>query len=153
MQEEWKTVCQNLVETGFFESAGRPKTLKAIQRVLEKIPTDELRSLKNKVSVIFAPALSIDGQVFSLKKPSASTNEQKQKEQERVLIYLSPEIKHRSQKRIESIVAHEFAHALLHAPNALEGWFIKQEADQKVHSWGFKVAYPKERYHDKLEER
>ena len=130
-----------LVETGFFASAGRPKTLKAIQRVLEKMPADELQSLKDKVSIILAPAPGIVGQVFPCQGSSASTGEQAENQQ-RVLVYLSPAIERFSQRRIESIVAHEFAHALLHAPSALEGWFIEQQADKKVQSWGFKVAYP-----------
>lgn len=132
----------NLVETGFFASAGRPKTLKAIQRVKEKMTADELKSLKDKVSIILAPAPGIVGQVFLCKRPSTATSEQAENQQQRVLVYLSPRIERFSQMRIESIVAHEFAHALLHAPSALEGWFIEQQADQKVRSWGFKVAYP-----------
>lgn len=132
----------DLVETGFFASAGRPKTLKAIQRVMEKMTADELKSLKDKVSIIFAPAPGIVGQVFLCQRSSAATSEQAENQQQRVLVYLSPRIERLSQRRIESIVAHEFAHALLHAPSALEGWFIEQQADQKVQSWGFKVAYP-----------
>ena len=141
-QEDWRATCHNLVETGFFDSAGRPKTLKAIRRVMEKIPADELECLKDKVSIIFAPAPGMDGQVFPLEKSLTSTSQQEKNEQRQALVYLSPEIERLSQRRIESIVAHEFAHALLHAPTALEGWFIEQEADQKVRSWGFKVAYP-----------
>ena len=133
---------RDLVETGFFASAGRPKTLKAIQRVMEKMTADELKSLKDKVSIIFAPAPGIVGQVFLCQRSSAATSEQAENQQQRVLVYLSPRIERLSQRRIESIVAHEFAHALLHAPSALEGWFIEQQADQKVQSWGFKVAYP-----------
>ena len=144
--EEWRTISHNLVETGFFEPAGRPKTLKAIRRVIEKMPADELESLKNKVLIIFAPAPGMDGQVLPLKGKSASISEQEESQQQRVLVYLSPEIERYSQRRIESIVAHEFAHALLHAPSALEGWFIEPEADQKVQSWGFKAAYPEDQY-------
>ena len=132
----------DLVETGFFASAGRPKTLKAIRRVMEKMPADELKCLKDKVSIILAPAPEIVGQVFLCQRSSAATSGQAENQQQRVLVYLSPRIERLSQRRIESIVAHEFAHALLHAPSALEGWFIEQQADQKVQSWGFKVAYP-----------
>jgi len=131
----------NLVETGFFASAGRLKTLKAIQRVMEKMSADELKSLKDKVSIIFAPAPGIVGQVFPCRGSSGAARGQGENQQ-LVLVYLSPGIERLSQKRIESIVAHEFAHALLHAPSALEGWFIEQQADQKVRSWGFEVVYP-----------
>ena len=132
----------DLVETGFFASAGRPKTLKAIQRVMEKMTADELKSLKDKVSIVFAPAPGIVGQVFLCQRSSAATSGQAENQQQPVLVYLSPRIERLSQRRIESIVAHEFAHALLHAPSGLEGWFIEQQADQKVQSWGFKVAHP-----------
>ena len=109
---------------------------------MEKMPADELECLKDKVSIIFAPAPGMDGQVFPLKGSLNPTSQQEKNKKQQALVYLSPEIERLSQKRIESIVAHEFAHALLHAPAALEGWFIEQEADQKVRSWGFKVAYP-----------
>jgi hypothetical protein len=140
-QEDWRAICYNLVETGFFDSTGRPKTLKAIRRVMEKMPADELECLKDKVSIIFAPAPGMDGQVFPLKESLTSSRRPEKVKKRHVLVYLSPGIERLSQRRIESIVAHEFAHALLHAPAALEGWFIEQEADQKVRSWGFKVAY------------
>ncbi len=146
-QEDWRNIYHNLVETGFFNSAGRPNTLKAIRRVMEKMPADELECLKDKVSIIFAPVPGMDGQVFSLKEAPLSSNEPVKRRRRQVLVYLSPEIERLSQRRIESIVAHEFAHALLHAPAALEGWFIEQEADQKVRSWGFKVAYPDHQNH------
>lgn len=141
-QEDWRAICHNLVETGFFDSAGRPRTLKAIRRVMEKMPAGELECLKDKVSIIFAPATGMDGQVFPLEAPLTPSRQPKKAKKRHVLVYLSPEIERLSQRRIESIVAHEFAHALLHAPAALEGWFIEQEADQKVRSWGFRVAYP-----------
>lgn len=141
-QEDWRAICHNLVETGFFDSAGRPRTLKAIRRVMEKMPAGELECLKDKVSIIFAPAPCMDGQVFPLEEPLTPSRQPKKAKKCHVLVYLSPEIERLSQRRIESIVAHEFAHALLHAPAALEGWFIEQEADQKVRSWGFRVAYP-----------
>jgi hypothetical protein len=141
-QEDWRVICHNLVETGFFDAMGRPKTLKAIRRVMEEMPTDELESLKDKVSIIFAPAPGMDGQVFRLKEPLTPTSQPGKANKRHILVYLSPEIERLSQRRIESIVAHEFAHALLHAPAALEGWFIEQEADKKAESWGFRVAYP-----------
>ena len=141
-QEDWRAICHNLVETGFFDSSGRPKTLKAIRRVMEKMPAEEPERLKDKIALIFAPAPGMDGQVFPLKEPLTPTSQSPRIKQRQALVYLSPEIERLSQKRIESIVAHEFAHALLHAPATLEGWFIEQEADRKVRSWGFRVAYP-----------
>jgi hypothetical protein len=84
----------------------------------------------------------MEGQVFPLKessKPGGAGEEQQ------VLIYLAAAIERLSQRRIESVVAHEFAHALLHAPGSLEGWFIEPEADLKVRSWGFQVIYPDSR--------
>lgn len=136
-EEEWGTICRQLVEAGFFDPAGRPRTLKAIRRVMEKMSPAELASLKDKVSVIFAPAPGMNGQVIPLGKPAAGGESDR-----RVLVYLSPEIERLNRGQVESVVAHEFAHALLHAPSTLEGWFIEQEADQKVRAWGFKVVYP-----------
>jgi hypothetical protein len=144
-QEDLRAICHNLVETGFFDATGRPKTLKAIRRVMEEMPAEELECLKDKVAIIFAPAPGMNGQVFPLKESHNPGRQPERNKQQQALVYLSPEIERLSQKRIESIVAHEFAHALLHAPAALEGWFIEQEADKKVKSWGFRVAYPDHR--------
>ena len=151
-EDEWGAICRGLIETGFFDSAGRPKTLEAIRRVMEKMPAGELESLREKLAIIFAPAPGMSGQVFPVRNPSVLFSEPGDC-QRRVVVYLSPEIERHSLKRIETIVAHEFAHALLHAPSTLEGWFIEPEADQKVRSWGFKVAYPKVRYPDNKEKK
>ncbi|MDD5591370.1 MAG: hypothetical protein PHY18_05550 [Dehalococcoidales bacterium] len=138
-EDEWRSICHDLIETGFFDSAGRPRTLKAIRSVMEKMCPDDLKLIREKLSIIFAPTPGVNGQVFPLEK-AAHSNVQEQNQ--RIMVYLSPGIERLSQRRLESIVAHEFAHALLHAPNALEGWFIEQEADQKIRSWGFPVVYP-----------
>ena len=141
-EKEWEKICQQLVETGFFDPAGRPRTLKAIRRVMEEMSAAELDSLKNKVALIFAPAPGMSGQVLHLGKASAVAGEPGKPRERRVLVYLSPEIERLKQGQVESVVAHEFAHALLHAPSTLEGWFIEQEADQKARAWGFEVVYP-----------
>jgi hypothetical protein len=144
-EDKWRTICRGLIETGFFDSAGRPKTLRAIRQVMERMPAGELYSLREKIAIIFAPASGMNGQVFPLRSPSVLLGGS-EGSQQRVVVYLSPEIERLSLGKIEAIVAHEFAHALLHAPDSLEGWFIEPEADQKVRSWGFKVTYPKVRY-------
>ena len=149
-EDKWQTICRGLIETGFFDAAGRPKTLKAIRRVMEKMPAGELESLREKMAIIFAPASGMNGQVFPLRGPSVLLDGPEESQQ-RVVVYLSPEIEKLSLKKVEAIVAHEFAHALLHAPDSLEGWFIEPEADQKVRSWGFKVTYPKVLYPDSKE--
>jgi hypothetical protein len=149
-EDKWRAICRRLVETGFFDAAGRPKTLRAIRRVMERMPAGELESLREKVAIIFAPAPGMDGQVFPLRSPSVLPDGPEASHR-RVVVYLSPEIERLSLKKVEVIVAHEFAHALLHAPDSLEGWFIEPEADQKVRSWGFKVTYPEVRYPDSKE--
>lgn len=142
-EEKWQAISRSIIETGFFDAKGRPETLQAIRRVMERMSPDELALLETKVSIIFAPAPGMEGQVFPLKESSKSVGAEE--ERRRVLVYLAAEIERLSQKRIESVMAHEFAHALLHAPGLLEGWFIEPEADQKVRSWGFRVAYPNSR--------
>jgi hypothetical protein len=144
-EDKWRAICRGLIETGFFDAAGRPKTLKAIRGVMERLPASELESLREKVAIIFAPAPGMNGQVFPLRCPPFSLGEPEENRQ-RVVVFLSPEIERLSQEKIEATVAHEFAHALLHAPDSLEGWFIEPEADQKVRSWGFKGTYPKVTY-------
>lgn len=58
------------------------------------------------------------------------------------MVYLSLGLEQISQRQVESVVAHDFTHAVIHAPNALEGWFIEQEANQKIRPWGLDMIYP-----------
>ena len=39
--KEWEEVCHSLVEGGFFDWEARPKTLKAVRQVTEKMPEDD----------------------------------------------------------------------------------------------------------------
>lgn len=62
------------------------------------------------------------------------------------MVYLSPEIECRSQGYVQSVVAHEFAHVLLHTSDAPLPPSIEQEVDERVLLWGFKPAYNVKEY-------
>jgi len=58
----------------------------------------------------------------------------------RVMVYLSPEVEGFEQERVNSSVAHEFAHVLLHPPTSSADPSIEREADAKITEWGFAPA-------------
>lgn len=133
----WEEIRYDLVETGYFDFESRPKTLRAVQQVVKRMTDDERQVLLETVSIVFAPAPGKHGEVFPYHgSPPVSASGRK------VMVYLSPEIECRSQTYVNSVVAHEFAHVLLHsnwdepAPATIE-----QGADEKVQEWGFKPAY------------
>lgn len=141
--KEWEGIRYSLVETGFFDLEARPKTLKAVRRVLERMSHDEIETLEEKVCIIFAPAPSKHGEVFPFVLHASPPNVA---EGDTVMVYLSPEIEKRSQKYVESVVAHEFAHVLLHPFDDTHPPSIEREADEKVQEWGFKPAYDAKDY-------
>lgn len=144
--KEWEEVRYSLIEGGFFDWKARPKTLKAVRRVIEKMPDDELETLQERISIIFAPASGKHGEVYPFALTQASEHQKLPSGMEyspvpQVMVYLSPEIEVRSQKHVDSVVAHEFAHVLLHPFGGPALPSIEREADEKARLWGFKPAY------------
>lgn len=147
-ERQWEEIRYSLVEGGFFDFEARPKTVKAVRQVIERMSPEEIDTLEERVSTIFAPALGKDGEVYpwtniirmnppeelpagvEYEPPSLS-----------VMVYLAPRLEQRSQKYIESVIAHEFAHVLLHPPGKTVYGSMEWEADMKAKSWGFKPAY------------
>lgn len=135
--KEWEGIRYNLVETGFFDFEARPKTLKAVRRVIEHMSDDEIETLQEGTTIIFAPAPGKYGEVY----PFLATGQG----QGTVMVYLSPQLEPRSQQYVESVVAHEFAHILLH-PLDQHHPQAEHEADEKAQAWGFRPAYRQEEY-------
>ena len=65
-----------------------------------------------------------------------------------VFVYLSPDLETEDQPRVDSIVAHEFAHVILHPFESASPPSIEREADRKIGDWGFAPAYTEELYQD-----
>jgi len=135
--KEWEVIRYNLVEGGYFDFEARPKTLNAIRRVVERMSSDELDTLRDKTSIIFAPAVGKHGEVCPF-VPIPLVNGVKT---HTVMVYLSPEVERHSQEYVQSVVAHEFAHVLLHPFDSSASPSIERQADEKVREWGFKPAY------------
>lgn len=140
--KEWEEVRYSLVEGGFFDLEARPKTLKAVRRVVEQMLDDEIEMLQERISIIFAPAPDKHGEVYPFVRPSLA----KSQKQATVMVYLSPKLERRSQEYVQSVVAHEFAHVLLHEFDSPHSPSIEHEADEKVRLWGFRPAYRDEEY-------
>lgn len=143
---EWEEIRYSLIEGGWFDFEVRPKTLKAIRRVVEQMSLDERGTLQERISVIFGPAPGKHGEVYPFELTQASEHQKLPSGMEyspvpQCMVYLSPEIEVRSQKYVDSVVAHEFAHVLLHPFGGPALPSIEREADEKVRLWGFKPAY------------
>ena len=138
---EWEEVRYDLVETGFFDYEARLKTLKGVRRVLDNMSHCEIETLRERISMTFAPAPGKHGEVYPFVYHLRTHSQQST-----VMVYLSPEIERRSQTYVDSVVAHEFAHVLLHTFDGPAPPSIEREADLKVEHWGFKPAYGAEGY-------
>ncbi len=146
----WDSTSYALVETGWFDFESRPKTFKALRVVTERLSDDELEELLAKIGIVFAPAPGKHGEVYPFVRTFAAGSHV-EVEMEEVLVYLSPEIERRSQAYVTSVVAHEFAHVLLHPqhPHAdlpSGDRNAEREADAKIVDWGFAPAYKEDEY-------
>ena len=164
----WDHIRYELIETGWVDWESRPKTHKAAQRVVERMSEDELDLLTERVSIVFAPHPKTNGSTYpfdpsfqfvrltqmqeailSATELPPEVDDRPSEQVSRMMVYLSPKIESYSQKRVDSIVAHEFAHVLLHpwtiGNNPVkEG--IEREADAKIQEWGFGPAYKEGEY-------
>ena len=143
---EWEDIRYDLVETGFFDYEARLKTLKGVRRVLDNMSPFEIETLRERISITFAPAPGMHGEIYPFADPPRTDSPQKT-----VMVYLSPEIERHNQTYVDSLVAHEFAHVLLHRFDSPSPPSIEREADSKVKHWGFKPAYRAEGYPESRE--
>jgi len=142
--EEWNEIHYDLIGGGFFDCEERPKTLKAVRRVVERMSVGELDTLQGRVSIVFAPAPGKQGEIYPFLNSLISVGQ----ELHSTMVYLSPELERRNQRYVISVVAHEFAHVLLHSFDSPAAPSIEREADEKVRSWGLEPAYRDEDYPD-----
>ena len=128
-------------DTWWFDSENRPKTMKAVFRIMERIPPDEREILFDRISFIFAPKPSSMGFVC----PAKAVND---RDEERIMVYLAPQLERLSQKYVDQTVAHEFAHVMLGHPIKNRSLSNEREADNKIRAWGLSPAYKPEQYPD-----
>jgi hypothetical protein len=73
--KEWEEVRYDLIETGFFDFEARPKTLRAVRLVVDKMHDDQIEKLRERTSIIFAPAPAKYGEVYPFKASSPAENQ------------------------------------------------------------------------------
>ncbi len=143
--------------TGFL-CGDRTKTIKAMRHLWQRIPPRDLDRLPFHVAIIAPCSL---GCVYPWYNMPTDVRGQVMPG---VLIYLSPEMEKKSQNEVDFIVAHEFAHAILHDPRkpvskekAIPefGRIREREADALIAKWGFMLRRKQilERRHDKKNRR
>lgn len=141
----WEEFLYAYVETGWFDYEDRPKTMKAMRRVWERIPADTLQDLPSVT--VFAPSPCKRGEVL----PFGGRFEQNA-----AFVYLSPTLESEPQVQVDFTVAHEFAHVVLghhfhshpdiclsadQSAKITHNFEVPAEikADALTESWGFKV--------------
>jgi IrrE N-terminal-like domain len=112
---------------GWF-AKGRPKTLRALKKVVAKIPS----SAFPQNLVIFAPGSDLYGQTWVSSYPYLR------------YMYLALRLEDETPEEVEFTIAHEFAHIYLHhGARATPDNQAEFEADNLAEHWGFKKPkYP-----------
>jgi hypothetical protein len=129
----WEEFVSQYIEGGWFDFEDRTKTTKAMQLFWERVPVRWLNRLPQ--AIVFAPSPHKWGESFPWFSPVST------KESLGAFIYLSPELESLSQQKVNSTVAHEFAHIMLghHDSSATDGDESKEsEADLLISKWGYR---------------
>jgi len=135
-EERWFAFRYQYVETGWFDY-DRHKTIEAMRMLAKVIPDDVLDNLPPLW--VFAPSVAKLGEVSPF-GPG----------RDHVFIYLSPLLEKKSQREVNYVAAHEFAHvalghykpgAMVHPAGAVierhADFPTEQDADRLAESWGF----------------
>lgn len=149
MKESWEEFRYSHIETGWFDD-NRSKTLKAMRRLWERVPQDDLDKLPAD-TLVFAPSPSKNGELLPWYTPPGV-------ERNGVFIYLAPQLEKLSQGAVDSVVAQEFAHAILdhnspdlpglppdQVPAHVKDWPHEKQADALIVQWGYQPAYRRRR--------
>jgi hypothetical protein len=149
--------CYSFVGWPWFAEEERPKTFAAMQTFWKKTPARDLDRIPP--TIVFAPTPYVRGHVQWLFYPAAAPVDS-----HRAFIYLAPSLERQQQSRVNSTVAHEFAHAILgHGTwdstqtEAAQAALMKirrqadlpdeVQADALIAKWGFRKAYDRRRKH------
>lgn len=148
-EEDWGVFCDRFIDATWFD-LGRNKTLVAMRKIWERVPQHDLEKLPSFL-IVFAPFTGNLGEVFPL--ALFDRNEAPRG----VLIYLSPGLEKKRQEEVDSVVAHEFSHAVLgcyrsdYTSSSIcpQGVELKnpgdrpseRDADALARRWGFKPAH------------
>jgi hypothetical protein len=111
-----------------------PEFVEHVEAVLQKLSKRAIRKIIDRQILIFAPGKKFTGLCLDL--PAY--------EDDRVLLYLSPELANGSVDQIRHTIAHELAHVVLGhseeppSPEAkIVGEICERDADQLAAQWGF----------------
>lgn len=143
----WEDVRYDLIETGWFALEARPKTERAVENVVSRLSDEELELLLDRISIVFAPEPDLYGVIMPLSKLVIGDSDTGLRS---IMVYLPGRLERQSQRCLDSTVAHEFAHVLLHPSNFGPHTTLTQEreADDRIRQWGFAPSYREEDYPD-----
>jgi hypothetical protein len=137
----WQGFYISFIEAGLCDP-DRKKTLKALQTLSEKILQKDLKRIP-PFTTVFAPSPNTLGLADPWFHPGGP-------ERTGCRIYLSPRLERMSQARVNSVVAHEFAHVILghdgdsfpagKVPKKYKDLPAEKAADALIESWGYRAA-------------
>jgi hypothetical protein len=131
--EAWDSFMDEHTNTMWFDST-RTKTLTAMRVLHQRMPAADRARLPASM-IVFAPPETNFGEVFPWYVAADAPEERG------VFVYLSPHLEGMAQDRVNYVVAHEFAHAILHQFHETPDKNLESEADELALTWGF--ARPK----------
>jgi hypothetical protein len=146
--ERWAEFESAFINWPWFEAEDRPKTVRALQLLARRMPTECFDALPPLLVLAPSPA-HLGWALEFVQQPSTSKHSS-------AFIYLSPELESKPQRRVNSCVAHEVAHVVLghyklngnHTPTQTDlkqmnpGRLSKErQADRLIRQWGYCAAY------------
>jgi hypothetical protein len=130
--KSWEFSCGYIGDQRF--SDDRPKTLRAMQVLCERMPEEDKERIPDVV--VFAPSPSeLGAQIVWVERANRPIENREN------LLYFSPAVERRPQSEVNAGVAHEFAHAILGHGGALpndDPYRQEREADQLIEKWGYR---------------
>jgi hypothetical protein len=138
----------SFTDSSYFDRDARPKAVKALMRLAERIPDERINEWPR--IVVFAPNPNDYGSCIRL-MPSESDADD-------AFIYLAPSLELMPQEEADFYVAHEFAHAALKhhweddmhlSDEEVKGgylnWNSEIAADRLAQEWGFTIPESRKR--------
>jgi len=135
-EKKWREFWHGFIENGLLDD-DRKKTTKALRKLSARLPEEDSERIPG-LAIVFAPSADTLGLV----QPEGPKG---------ITIYLSPLLERMPQARVDSVVAHEFAHTILRhdegesfapgkAPRDSRELPSELSADAFIQKWGNTAA-------------
>jgi hypothetical protein len=118
---DFESLYYEFIQGELFNPEDRPKTLRALRTLCERVPDEVLRDMPPGCNIL-APSPWMRGLACVMTGG---------------LIYLAPRLEDESQEQVDFTVAHEFAHLYLRHHEQPTNANMEDEANALVKQWGY----------------